>query len=164
MRLVKPAEQWRSSFVEMASECEAAGERRYALAVRDFDAYLWKVEAARRGVDLPAGHVPSAELWLEDGGRILGCVRIRTVLTPELEIEGGHIGYDVRPAQRRRGCGVKLLRLALIEARALGIARVCITCDDDNVGSIRVIERNGGALARTTANGAGTRVRQYWVE
>ena len=37
MRLVSPAAQWQAAFLEMARECEAAGERRYARAARDFD-------------------------------------------------------------------------------------------------------------------------------
>jgi predicted acetyltransferase len=66
---------------------------------------------------------------------------------------------------RRRGYGTALLRLALIEARARGIRRVRVTCDDDNLGSIKVIERNGGALdGRGVSKETGRTVRQYWIE
>ena len=165
MRLVMPSAQWESAFLEMTRECESAGEHRYALALRDFDAYLRKVESGRRGEGLPAGWVPSAEFWLEQDGKIVGCVRLRLGLTPDLEDDGGHVGYDVRPSMRRRGYGTALLRLVLIEARALGIGRARVTCDDDNLGSIKVIERNGGALAgRGVSKDTGKTVRQYWIE
>jgi predicted acetyltransferase len=164
MRLVLPSMQWRSAFLEMAGDFEAAGEPRYALALQDFHAYLRKVEAARRTA-LEVGWVPSTEFWLEDRARIVGCARLRFELTPELEAEGGHIGYDIRPSLRRRGYGTALLRLALDEARALAIQRVRLTCDDDNIGSITVIERNGGRLdGRVTSKRTGKTVRQYWVE
>ena len=167
MRLVDPSREWHAAFLDMAREYEAesAGHHRYASALRDFDGYLRRVEAGRRGEGLPAGWVPATELWLEHDGRIVGCVRLRLGLTPALENEGGHVGYDVRPSMRRRGYGTVLLRLALTEARALGVERVRITCDDDNVGSIRVIERNGGVLAgRGVSRETGKTVRQYWVE
>jgi predicted acetyltransferase len=165
MRLEQPSTRWRSAFLEMARDFEAAGEQRYALALQDFDAYLSKVEAGRRATDLPVGWVPAAEFWLEDAARIVACARLRLALTPDLLEEGGHIGYDVRPSMRRRGYGTALLRLALLEARALGIERVRATCDDDNIGSINVIERNGGTLdGRVTSKRTGTTVRQYWIE
>ena len=134
MRLVIPAAQWQHAFLEMAHECETAGELRYTPALRDFAAYLCKVDASRRSEDLPEGWVPSAEFWLEHDGRIIACARVRLALTADLENEGGHVGYDVRPSMRRRGYGTTLLRLILVEARALGIERVRVTCDDDNIG------------------------------
>ena len=60
--------------------------------------------------------------------------------------EGGHIGYAVRPAHRRRGYATEILRQSLIVARAVGVDGVLVTCDDDNVGSAAVIERCGGVL------------------
>jgi predicted acetyltransferase len=148
----------------MASEYAGAGDDRYALPLRDFDAYLRRIEMNRHGEDLPEGWVPSAEFWLEDHGRIVACARLRFSLTPDLEHEGGHIGYDVRPSMRRRGYGTVLLRLALAEARAIGIERVRITCDADNVGSITVIERNGGTLAGSAVSKrTGRVVWQYWI-
>jgi predicted acetyltransferase len=165
MRLVKPSGEWQSAFVDMAREYESAGDHRYSLAIRDFDAYLRKVDTGRQREGLPQGRVPGTEFWLEHNGKIIGCVRLRLGLTPDLENEGGHVGYDVRPSMRRRGYGTVLLRYALIEARALGIERVRITCDDDNLGSIKVIERNNGMLAgRGVSKQTGKTIRQYWIE
>jgi predicted acetyltransferase len=165
MRLVTPSVQWQSAFLEMARECESAGERRYALALRDFEAYLRRIDAGRRREGLPEGWVPGTESWLVHEGKIVGCVRLRFELTPDLENEGGHVGYDVRPSMRRLGYGTALLRLALIEARALGLRRILVTCDEDNLGSIKVIERNGGVLAgRGMSKETGKTVRQYWIE
>jgi len=164
MRLVTPSTEWQSAFLEMARECQSAGELRYALALDDFDAYLRRVETSRRGDRLSEERVPAAEFWLEDDGMILGCVRLRLGLTPELENEGGHVGYDVRPSARRRGYGTALLRLALVEARALGIERVLVTCDEDNLGSIEVIERNGGVFTGGgVSKKTGKTVRRYWI-
>ena len=57
------------------------------------------------------------------------------------------MGYDVRPSMRRLGYGTQLLRLALPVLQEHGIRRVRITCDDDNIGSAKIIEKNGGVLS-----------------
>jgi predicted acetyltransferase len=84
--------------------------------------------------------------WLVDDCRVLGSSRLRPLLTPALEHEGGNIGYDIRPSERQRGLGTLLLRLTLERPAAIGLPRVKITCDADNFGSIRIIEKNGGTL------------------
>jgi predicted acetyltransferase len=148
----------------MAAECKAAGDSRYDLGLTDFSAYLERLEEARKE-EQPPGRVPGAEFWLEESGRLLACVRLRFRLTEELEQEGGHVGYDVRPSARRHGYGTHLLRLALPILRQLGTRRIRITCDDDNIGSTKIIERNGGALSgKEISKRSGKLVRQYWIE
>jgi len=145
----------------MAAECSAFGDTRYVLAMSDFPTYLRKIADGKREVQ----RVPGTEYWLEDSGKILACVRLRYRLTAELEQEGGHIGYDVRPTMRRLGYGTQLLRLALPMLREQGIGRVRITCDEDNVGSAKIIERNGGVLSGSgVSRESGKTVRQYWIE
>jgi predicted acetyltransferase len=59
-----------------------------------------------------------------------------------------------------------MLRLALGIARdSLQLARVLVTCDDDNLGSIRAIERNGGILQDVVAGAdTGPPKRRYWID
>ena len=56
-----------------------------------------------------------------------------------------------------------MLSLALQEAKKLGIPRVLITCDDDNIASARTIEANGGTFERM-AYLDGEILRRYWIE
>jgi predicted acetyltransferase len=85
-------------------------------------------------------------------------------LTPDLEVEGGHIGYDVRPSSRRLGFGTTALRLALREASGIGLSRVRITVDADNLPSVKIIERNGGILSgQAISEKSGKPIKQYWL-
>jgi len=106
----------------------------------------------------PAGRVPCTTLWWADGDEYLGRLAIRHRLTPPLLEWGGHIGYDVRPTARLRGHATAMLAAALPVSRELGIDRVLVTCDLDNVGSRRTIEKNGGVFEDVRRG-----KRRYWV-
>ncbi len=103
-------------------------------------------EDARPAARRPPGYVPCTTLWWVAGTEFIGRLAIRHQLTRHLLEVGGHIGYDVRPAARRRGHATAMLRGSLPVARGLGIDRALLTCDVDNIGSRKVIEANGGLL------------------
>jgi len=99
------------------------------------------------------------------GDRIVGRTSIRHRLNDFLRETGGHIGYAVVPEFRRRGYATEILRQSLVIARdQIGLDRVLVTCDDENVGSIRTIEKNGGALddVRSGPNDPKPK-RRYWI-
>ena len=106
----------------------------------------------------PDHHVPCTTLWWVDGEDYLGRIAIRHRLNDVLLEVGGHIGYDVRPSRRREGHATAMLQQALPWARDLGIDPALVTCDLDNVASVRVIEAAGGELE--DVRGA---KRRYWV-
>jgi predicted acetyltransferase len=165
LTLEAPSERLQADFVAMAAEYAESGDPRYLRDASDVPHFF----RARLGAPRERpGFVPESIFWLvggERGDRILGVSRLRHWLTPELTHEGGHIGYDVRPSERRRGHGTTLLRLTLERAAARGVTRVRVTCDAANVASIRVIEKNGGVLAgETISERRGKPIRQYWID
>jgi predicted acetyltransferase len=131
-----------------------------------FGSYIELLEQHARGENVAVDRVPSTFLFAFDGSRIVGRVTIRQRLNPSLFRVGGHIGYVVVPEFRRRGYATEILRQALEIARQrFGIDRVLVTCDDDNVGSMRTIEKNGGVLEDiVTGPGLDTPKRRYWIE
>lgn len=109
-------------------------------------AYLRCLEDERAGVDLPDGWVPATFLVADVDGALVGRVSVRHRLNDALSLVGGHVGYAVLPAHRRRGYATAMLRGALAVACSVGVEQALVTCDDDNTGSIRTIERCGGVL------------------
>jgi predicted acetyltransferase len=126
--------------------------------------YLKTLDERRAGVNLPAGRVPAAFLVADVAGEIVGRASVRFGLNDFLAREGGHIGYCVLPAHRRRGYATGMLRQSLIIARANGVGRVLVICDDGNAGSRTVIEACGGQLESVVQVAAtAPPIRRYWI-
>jgi predicted acetyltransferase len=127
--------------------------------------YLTALADYRRRLNLPDGLVPASYLVADVARTIVGRASVRHELNDVLEREGGHIGYGVLPVHRRRGYATEILRQSLVIARANGVERVLVTVDDDNVGSITVIESCGGQLDSVIRTaGSAQPIRRYWFD
>lgn len=108
---------------------------------------------------LPQGHVHCDYLWVTEGADMIGFVAVRHSIDSEfLRTAGGHIGYSIRPSYRRAGHATRALGLALHRARDLGLDKVLLTCDEDNVASARTIEKQGGVFENVQFG-----KRRYWI-
>lgn len=125
--------------------------------------YLAVLDADQRGELFTDDGVAATFLVAEAEGNIVGRASIRHALNDFLAHEGGHIGYAVRPAFRRRGYATAILEQSLVIARALGVTDVLVTCDNDNVGSAAVIEGCGGVLDSVVTSRSGAPMRRYWI-
>ena len=152
-------------FLDLAREYAAAGEDRYRAPLADFPAFLREVARFAAGSDLPPDRVPQDFFCLLAGDRLLGCSRLRHRLIPALELDGGSIGYDIRPSARGCGHGREILRLSLREADRIGIDRALLTCEEANVASRRVIEANGGRPDGSCISpNTGATMLRYWID
>ena len=119
--------------------------------------YLRRLAEVEAGKD-PYGRVPASFLLAEVDGVVVGRTSIRHRLDEQLAVVGGHIGYCVLPAHRRRGHATEILRQSLRAARRHGVTKALLTCDETNIASQRVIEHCGGELESTDG-----RNRRYWI-
>ena len=108
--------------------------------------------------------VPATTYFAVVGERIVGTVQVRHKLNDFLLRYGGHIGYGVRPSERRKGCATEMLAQALEKCRELGIIKVLVTCDKDNIGSARTIIKNRGVLENMVTTEDGTARQRYWID
>jgi predicted acetyltransferase len=128
-----------------------------------FSSYVNILKDRQIGVDLPDGHVPSTCLYGFVGGEVVGRVSIRHELNDFLLKIGGHIGYVVVPKHRGKGYATQMLRRSLKIASGRGLSGVLLTCDDDNAGSRRTIEKCGGILENVVSDPQHGRKRRYWI-
>ncbi len=121
-------------------------------------------ERFRCGIDMPDGRVPATFLVAEVDGDIVGRSSVRHELNDFLHHEGGHIGYCIVPEHRRRGHATAVLVQSVVMARAVGIDRVLVCCNDDNESSASIIERCGGQLENIVDGSDAKPVRRYWID
>lgn len=127
----------------------------------DFEYYLNHLDFKK-----PEGNfVPTSTFFLIDVNtkRLLGAANIRHYLNEGLLLTGGHIGDGIRPSERRKGYGTEIIRLALIECKKLGISKVLMCCNKNNIGSRKCIIKNGGVLENEVKDGDEI-CQRYWID
>lgn len=105
----------------------------------------------------------STFFMVDDNDFIIGMVNIRHTLNDKLLFHGGNIGYSIRPTERGNGYAKIALLLALKECFSLGLTRVLITAEDNNVPSYRTIEALGGVMENKVLD-EGKYFRRYWID
>jgi predicted acetyltransferase len=164
LRLCRVTRENSGDLAEYAQEFADAGESYLVLPDNDPDAFLARVEMFEAGRDLPKNRVRMTWFWLLRGDRIVASSRLRHELIPVLLLDGGNIGYEVRPSERWRGVGRELLRLTLDEARRIGLRRILLTTETTNLGSIAVILGNGGVFEDASISpNTGRTLNRYWI-
>ncbi len=135
----------------------------FAVDFHDFERYRESLDTKEDAWN--EGLVPDTTLFCLDKDRniFVGAVNIRHRLNEALLKTGGHIGDGIRPSERRKGYATAMIALALEECRKLGIDRVLMCCDRDNIGSAKSIINNGGILENEVEEDG--RVEQrYWIQ
>lgn len=167
LKLVKLTAENHPLLIEMMDEWTRTGEKIVPYAIRkadyrDFNAYLPSLEV---GHDRDESLVPDSTFFCLDTDRniFVGAVNIRHQLNEGLLRNGGHVGDGIRPSERRKGLGTKMVGLALKECRRLGIGRVLMVCDKQNIGSAKTIMNNGGVLENEIVVDGITEQR-YWID
>lgn len=148
-KLVKLNKENYPLLVDMMDEWTNSNEKIVPYAIRkvdyhNYEEYLDSLEVKNNSSFL----VPDSTFFLLDIERniFLGAINIRHYLNESLLLNGGHIGDGIRPSERRKGYATKMISLALEECKKLGINKVLMVCDKNNIGSRKSIINNGGIL------------------
>jgi predicted acetyltransferase len=169
VHLIKPTEDLESEYLEFYHEWKDSGEDMIPWVIArdpaDFPSMVQFLLDNEKGVNIPKGWVKDSTYWLvNDNKKVLGVVNIRHGLTEKLFNIGGHIGYGIRPSERRQGYATKILAYSLEKTKELGIEKVLVVCDAVNIGSARTIINNGGVEDVSFTEEDGNVVRRFWIE
>ena len=157
MRLVFPNLSYKDKatdcireFYEYGSEINGTGGLDRFLRESTYEAWLEKLVRDMDLANIPESRVHGLTYFYvrEADDRIVGMINIRLALNEFLRNEGGHIGYSVRPTERRRHYGTDMLNAGLKVCGVIGIREVLVSCDKENAASAGVIKNCGGELQR----------------
>ena len=168
IKLTEPQKIDEKEFKDFVNEFKTANESLvpYSLNQKgmDFNSYIKALNDESLGKGIPENWVPASTFFLVDDKRkIYGAVNIRHRLTDSLMIEGGHVGYGIRPSVRNQGYGTKILDLALDKIRDMNIKKALVTCDKENTNSARVIQNNGGEFDSEIIKDNKI-IHRYWIK
>ncbi len=171
LTLIKPGPEHEAEALVYRGEMLAAASVLNGMGtLRDMVSYAQWLQDCRRMENeemLPPDTV-TAEQYLyvrEADGRVVGMIQFRHTLNAALASHGGHIGYSVRPSERRKGYAKRMLAACLAKCRERGLTRVLVTCLTENEASRRTILANGGKLENTVyAPEKGATFERYWIE
>jgi predicted acetyltransferase len=166
--LVKPTVELEVEYLDFYKEWKDSGEDMIPWVIEkdpsDFNEMVQFLHNNEKGENLPEGWVSDSTYWLvNEDNKVLGVVNIRHSLTERLFNCGGHIGYGIRPRERRKGYASQILSLSLEKTNELGIDRVLVVCDATNIASERTIVKNGGKEDASFTEEDGNVVKRFWI-
>lgn len=172
LKFIRPTKEYEKEALEYIQEFIDHGSKINGVGKLDkyidnYDAWLEQLEYDRN-INDDNNLVPKEEFMLvrEDDNKIIGMVNIRLKLDDRLLSRGGHIGYGIRPTERRKGYNSYQLYQALEFCKENKIERVLMTCDKKNIDSAKTIQNNGGVLENEILdpNDNSVCVQRYWID
>ena len=167
--LIQPSEQYQHEIMDFRDEFLRNHETAYGTEqltdAASFEEWLKNVQRNEKKETAENGRPPSYEFMAirKSDRRIVGMINVRYDLTEEMYRYLGHIGYCVRKSERQKGYAAEMLRLALKEAKKIGMDRVLLTVDSDKTASIATMKKNGAVLENEVPY-LGKITQRYWIE
>lgn len=168
--LVRPNEtyltqiaEYRKEFLEEGSSLDGCGS---LARMEEPQEWLNQVKQLTNKETVPSNWVQSTQFLCirKSDNRLVGMIQVRHYFNDFLEKFGGHIGYSVRPSERRKGYAKQMLKDCLKYCKEINLEKVLLTCLDTNEGSRKTILRNGGIYESTVIEPEDkVNLERYWI-
>lgn len=170
IQLVIPTEEYLDQVWAYRRECLDADSHLYGCGILEEcevpSEWLAKIQLYSNHATVPENQVQTTYFLAvrESDSKVVGMLNLRHYFNEYYEKYAGHIGYSVRPSERRRGYAKEMLRQALPYCKKIGLDRVLVTCEPDNPGSRRTILANGGVYEGTVHEpNEDYYLERYWI-
>ena len=168
--LIRPTNEYATQIVEYRQEfLDARDSMDGTGPLRRFenpDEYIKTCAEYEDPEKIPSHLVPATQFFFvrKSDNKLVGMIQVRHRFNDFLEKYAGHIGYSVRPSERRKGYAKEMLGMALSFCREIGIDKVMITCIDGNIGSEKTILANGGVYEYTIHEpNENENLKRFWI-
>ncbi len=169
--LMRPTSEYASQIAEYRQEFLDAGDsmdgcgplRRF----EDPEEYIKICKEYEDPEKVPSHLVPATQFFFvrKCDNRLVGMIQVRHCFNDYLEKYAGHIGYSIRPSERRKGYAKEMLKTALPFCREIGLDRVLVSCINGNIGSEKTILANGGVYEFTVHEPSESiDLKRFWIK
>jgi len=168
LKLIQPTEEYEEQTEEYIKEHLEYGENELSASkgLASANSYKEWIQKVISEENIPKENWVRNNTYFvirEDDNKLIGLLNIRKEDNEKILNWAGHIGYGVRPTERRKGYASEILRLALDECKRLGMKKVMLGCHQDNIGSKKTIEKNKAVYEREVM-AEGKPAFVYWIE
>ncbi len=168
--LIRPKSEYASQIAEYRQEFLDAGDSMDGCGplrrLEDPEEYIRVCKDYEDPLTVPSHLVPATQFFFvrKSDNRLIGMLQVRHCFNNYLEKYAGHIGYSVRPSERRKGYAKEMLKAALPFCCEIGLEKVLITCIDGNIGSEKTILYNGGIYESTVHEpNDNVDLKRFWI-
>jgi len=169
--LIKPAIEYAAEIIAYKNEFIGTNDRLNGCSgleqYENIQEWIDKCRACEKTETLPKPGLVTADTYMlvrEPDQKVLGMINFRHYLNDYLAEYGGHIGYSVRPTERRKGYAGKMLAMCLDKCREKGLRKVLVTCMSGNEASRKTILAAGGVYERTNhLEAEKVDMELYWI-
>lgn len=168
--LIRPRSEYAGQIIEYRQEFLDAGDSMDGTGslrrISDPEEYIRICSKYEDPLKVPARLVPATQFLFirKSDNKLVGMIQVRHRFNDYLEKYAGHIGYSVRPSERRKGYAKEMLKMTLPFCREIGIDKVLITCIDGNIGSEKTILANGGIYEYTIHEpDENVNLKRFWI-
>ncbi len=172
LKLIKPSLMYYKQYKEMMDEWNMEGSRiapwplHLKYHTEDFfKEMLARIKDVENGENL-GEYASSTTYWLYDDEKdiLIGASNLRHYLTEDGLKLWGHIGYGIRPSERKKGYATELLKMTIVEAKKRNIKKVLLGAYTGNIGSWKVMEKCGGIFENIVIEEeTGLPIKRYWI-
>ena len=155
--------EYKQDFLDAESSMDGCGPLRRC---EDSLTYIEECKKYTSTETLPEGLVLATQFFYirKSDNCLVGMLQVRHYFNDYLSKFGGHIGYSIKPNERRKGYATSMLKAILPYCKDLGLDKILISCIDGNIGSEKVIRNNGGIYESTVyEQDRKCNLKRFWI-